>query len=216
MGSTFKKITGELTGANDANRSVKRAMDAQRNATSSSLGTLGTQYDKAQQYQSPFAQTGYDALSMLNSAILGRPAQGYTVDPLTGIPTAGGMVNFAGSPMSFTGQQQLSALNKSFANRGMLGSGQAAVGQSNVYASDAENQIARLMSLLGVGQPAVNNLTNAATNYGSQVSNLNTGQASALSNLYGQQGQIATNFSPWNMGMQIGELGAKFMPKMGA
>jgi hypothetical protein len=213
MGKTFNKVLGTFTGANDAQHSTKQAMNAQNNATASSRDVVQNMYGTSQQYQSPFAAVGYDALPYLQSAILGKPADTYKVDPMTGIPTATGQqVSFAGSPMSFTGMQQQKQYNRALASRGLLGSGQAATGSADIAAQDAEQQIARLMSLLGIGQGASNNLSNMATNYGSQVANINSNQANQLGSLYGQQGQIATSYSPWNMGMQAGQLAARFVP----
>ena len=111
-------------------------------------------------------------------------------------------------PMSWAGKQATQKYNRALASRGLLGSGQAATGLSDIASADADAQIARLFQMLGYGTQAGNNLSNMATNYGSQMANLRSGLANTLGNLYGQQGQLATSYSPWGMGMDIvGALG---------
>jgi len=198
MGFGISSILGSakdwLTGAGDAEDAIDNAKDEQRGATASSLNIAKDMYGKGQGYLDPYAQFGNQAMPYLSSAILGKPM------------ADGG--SFMNQPMSYTGQMQNQAYQRALASRGLLGSGQAAQGIGNIQAMDAERRMQDLWKMLGYGQTANQNLANMATNYGSQVGNINTGNASALGNLYGQQGQLATSYSPWNMMVSgIGALG---------
>lgn len=177
----------DITGKGAAADAIKDAKNATQAGTNATLGVLKDQYGVAQGYQNPLSQFGMAALPYLQAAILG-----------------GNMPNgqtFMNQPMSYTGQMQNQGYQRALASRGLLGSGQAAMGTGQIQAQDAERRMQDLWRMLGVGQTANQNLSNMATNYGSQVGNAYTGNANELSNLYGQQGQLATSYSPFNLAM---------------
>lgn len=189
-GGVFGQIGGALedrTGIDmGSNSQGDKALRAQRQATDSAMAFQREMYNQNRADQAPWREAGMRALTGMEDAEFQKDftANDFQADP----------------GYQFRMQEGMKALQNSAAAKGSLNSGAtmkaltkygqdfASNEYTNVYNrfnADRDRRFNRLSSLAGTGQTATNQMQNANSNFGNQMSDLTLGlgNARAASNI---------------------------------
>lgn len=200
-------IGGSLLGA-EGNR---KAASQQAGAANNAAELQRLQFEQSREDYSPYRTMGNAAISPYMSAILGS---GYKYTDGDGKEQTTGAYNPMSSPSySYLSQQGTKAMNRNLASRGLLGSGQAATGltdmNNQLLADDYWKRIAAMGNLVEAGRGSTQNLAalgaNSAQAQGNNLMAAGNAQAAgsqARGSLYGNMVSNLGAMPIQMMGMQ--------------
>lgn len=239
--SPISSVMGDLTGANQAADATNQATQAGRETAAASNQTIRDMYSTGRQDQLPFLTPSLSALPMYQSAVLGGPVQyqdpnyqrltafdpGYVQGKNTyrgpdgtltdQPPMLTASYNFQASP-SYQWQKEqglkdlgrsLRALGRSNSTYGMNARGRFL---NELNANEYNTGLNRLASLAYGGQGTASNIAASGGNAAGQTAGVNANLSNLVSHNASRLGDLYTNYSPLNMGLNIAKVGAAFIP----
>lgn len=209
-GGIYGAVTGkgfDITGKGAAADAIKDAQDAQSAALDKSLSAEERMFNKGLSYADPYHNAAVTAIPQL------MQFAGYTQDPKTKEYKYTGV---ASSPLyNWQKTQGEKDINRRL---NMLGRGNSTFGMntlrdfySGLNANEAARQENSLLNLMKVGQGSASTATSASMQQGNALASLYSNYGNNMSNLYGQQGQLATAYSPFSIGSSIAKAAAPFL-----
>lgn len=225
----FSFVTDFLTGAGDAKKENQNAIDAQRDIAGASNQTIRDMYQTGRQDQVPYMTPSLSALPMYQSAVLGGPVdyadpryqrltafdpgyqQGQTLyrgpdgNIVNQAPTLSANYDLKEDP-GF--QWRNKQLDRSLRSLGRSNSTYGMQAKADFSGNEYDRSLSRLSTLAGFGQGTAGNVAQQGNNAAGQTANVNTNMANQLSALYGQRGQLYTDYSPLNVAMSVGSVAA--------
>jgi hypothetical protein len=204
-----------LVGAGASIYSSGKAADAQREGIAASAAAQQKAFDEQKALNAPFREGGIAAQNRLLTYLGLTPAEGsgVTVDPND--PNFGrytgdfGMKDFEADPgYGFRIKEGMKGLQNSAAARGLLSSGSTLKGITDYsqgqasqeygnayqrYQTNRANQLNPLTGILGMGQTATNNMTNAAGQLGQGLGQAAAATGAANASAYMSTGNALTN-----------------------
>lgn len=210
-GGIYGAVTGkgfDITGKGAAEKNIKDAQKAQAAALDKSLSAEERMFNKALSYVDPYHNIGAASLPQLMAY------SGYTQDPKTG------EYKFSGVPESPLYKWQKQQGEKDISRRlNMMGRGNSTFGMnafrdfySQLGANEAARQENTLLNLAKIGQGSAQSASATSTQQGNALASLYGNYANNMGNLYGQQGQLSTAYSPFNILSSVANTAAKFIP----
>lgn len=176
------------TGIGYIQSGAQQGIDYLKEGAANATDALGSYYDEAKGYLTPYLQTGNAAMSQL-AGLYGLP--GYTaIDPTTTLENTPGY--------QFTLNQGVQALDRSAASRGtVLSGGQrkdiTEYGQQAALANAWAPYVQQLNTMAASGQAGATNLAGLANQTGQQVGNWLYGVGTGSSALTAAAGNNAAN-----------------------
>lgn len=184
-----------IIGNNDAVQSYKNAKSEQTNLYNTANKDSDAQYARARAAYSPYSDQAEYFNALLQSAILGTPAQYKGKD---------GTMQTVNPSMNENPalKYQNVAYNRALASRGLLGSGQAAYGKAALAANGYNDWLGRLGSLVDLGKFGTTGIANAAVGQGNQIGSLAAGylgnNARLNEGLARQKSERGDDMARWN------------------
>jgi len=207
--------TAAVVGAGASIYSSSKAADAQKAGIAASADAQQRMFDEQKALNAPFREGGITAQNRLLTVLGLRPAEGFgvTVDPNS--PDFGkyagdfGMKDFQADPgYGFRLSEGMKGLQNSAAAKGLLSSGSTLKGITdygqgmasqeygnayNRYQTNRANQLNPLTGILGMGQTAINNVSNAAGQLGQGLGQAAAATGAANASSYINSGNALTN-----------------------
>ena len=204
-----------ILGAGASIYSSGKAADAQKEGIAASTAAQQKAFDEQKALNAPFREGGIAAQNRLLTYLGLTPAEGsgVTVDPND--PNFGryagdfGMKDFEADPgYAFRIKEGMKGLQNSAAARGLLSSGSTLKGITDYgqnaasqeygnayqrYQTNRANQLNPLTGILGMGQTATNNMTNAAGQLGQGLGQAAAATGAANASAYMSTGNALTN-----------------------
>jgi hypothetical protein len=204
-----------VVGAGASIYSSSKAADAQKAGIDASAAAQQRMFDEQKALNAPFREGGITAQNRLLTVLGLRPAEGsgVTVDPND--PNFGkyagdfGMKDFEADPgYGFRLSEGMKGLQNSAAARGLLSSGSTLKGITDYgqgmasqeygnayqrYQTNRANQLNPLTGILGMGQTAINNVSNAAGQLGQGLGQAAAATGAANASSYINSGNALNN-----------------------
>ena len=227
--SPIKSVLGDLTGQNDALEQNQKAIDAQKEMAGASNQTIRDMYQTGRQDQLPYMTPSLSALPMYQSAVLGGAVdyQDPRYQRLTAFDPGykQGQTLYRAPDGSITDKPPMLSANYQLENdpgfewrNKQLDRSLRSLGRSNsTYGMQAkadfsgneyDRSLSRLATLAGFGQGTAGNVAGQGNQAAGQIASVNTNTANSLSNIYGQRGQLYTDYSPLNVALSVGQVAA--------